>query len=336
MASAEVTERVDARLGELYRHCEPLEDREVAAYYDPVGGRGYYAPELAGDERDTFGICLATVGGDVFEAGDFDVPFAMQSVSKVFAYALALADHGRDAVLQRVGVEPSGDPFNGIVFDEANKRPYNPMVNAGAMVTTDLVKGVTPDEQLSRILALLRLASGNDGLEVDRPTYEGELGISDRNRAIAYLMRSQGMLEGDVESILGLYLKQCAVSVTCRDLAVMGATLANGCTNPLNGDYVLPRERGRDVLSVMHTCGMYDAAGSWAFDVGVPAKSGVGGAILTVVPGKGGIAVYSPGLDVYGNSVRGVAVCRELSSRLGVHIFATEEEDALLGPATPA
>jgi glutaminase len=148
-------------------------------------------------------------------------------------------------------------------------------------------------------------------------------------------MRADGMLPGDVEDILALYLRQCSVHVTCPQLAVMGATLANGCCNPFTGEKVMPRSRVRDLLSVMYTCGMYDAAGQWAYDVGVPAKSAVSGGILAVVPGKGGIAVYSPGLDVYGNSVRGVAVCRELSAGLGLHVFATEAEDAVLGPGEP-
>jgi glutaminase len=188
------------------------------------------------------------------------------------------------------------------------------MVNAGALVTTDLVRGSHPSEQLERILAVLRLCAGNESLEVDQRTLRSEMRNADRNRATAYLMRSQGMLEGDVEATLGLYLQQCSVQVTCRDLAVMAATLANGCVNPLTGDRVLPPQRVRDILSVMHTCGMYDAAGQWTYDVGVPAKSGVSGGILAVVPGKMGIGVFSPGLDSYGNSARGVRVCRESRS----------------------
>jgi len=154
--------------------------------------------------------------------------------------------------------------------------------------------------------------------------------IADRNRAIAYLMRSQGMLEGDVEETLELYLRQCSITVTCRDLAVAGATLANGGVNPVTGERVLGRARVRGVLSVMYTCGMYDFAGEWAFEVGVPAKSGVSGGILAAVPGKMGIAVLSPGLDEYGNSVRGTRVCREMSVRLGLHTFAAESEDEIL------
>jgi glutaminase len=320
-------EQVDQRLAELYQRHRSVGEN-VASFYE--SGRGYYAPAEAGPERDTFGIAFETAVGEAHTMGDCDMPFALQSLSKVFVYGLALEDRGRDEVLRRVGVEPSGDAFNSIVFDERHHRPYNPMVNAGALVTTDLVSGKDADEKLERILRRLRSYTGNDSLAVDREIFEHEMRTADRNRATAYLMRSEGMLSGDVEAILALYLQQCSVKVTCRDLAVMAATLANGCVNPVTGERALPREHVRDVLSVMYTCGMYDAAGQWAYDVGVPAKSGVSGGILAVVPGKAGLGVFSPGLDDYGNSVRGVSVCREVSERLGLHVFATEGEDALL------
>jgi glutaminase len=249
--SAEVSQRIQQRLDDLHARHQPLGDAQVARYYDPVLGRGYYAPGKMSGEQDLFAMSLATLDGQYFCSGDHDVPFAIQSVSKVFSYGLALADHGRDRVLERVGVEPSGDPFNGIAFDEVNNRPYNPMVNAGAMVTSELVRGIDPKEKLDRILALMRLAAANDSLAVDEATFEGELKISDRNRAIAYLMRNQGMLEGEVEGILGLYLRQCAVAVTCKDLAVMAATLANGCVNhhrrPGASPRSWPRRAQRDV-----------------------------------------------------------------------------------------
>ena len=323
-------QRVAERLEELYRRHLLVGEEGVASYY--LSGRGYYEPELAAEESDRFGICIVRAQGDAYQIGDHDRPFALQSISKVFIYGLALADHGRDHVLEHVGVEPSGDAFNSIVFDERNKRPHNPMVNAGALVTTDLVRGRDPAEKFERILDTLRIYAGNESLAVDEDTFEAEMRTADRNRATAYLMRSNGMISGDVESILALYLRQCSVRVTCRDLAVMAATLANGGVNPLTGGQALPLHHVREVLSVMHTCGMYDAAGQWAFDVGVPAKSGVSGGIMAVVPGKGGIAVFSPGLDAHGNSVRGIGVCREISERLGLHVFATEAEDALLGP----
>jgi len=204
------------------------------------------------------------------------------------------------------------------------------MVNAGALATTNLVRGKNNAEKLERMLGVLRRYAGNEGLAVDEGTFEAEMRSADRNRATAYLMRSDGMLAGDVEEILALYLQQCSVQVTCRDLAVMAATLANGGANPVTGEQALSPRYARDVLSVMHTCGMYDFAGQWAYQVGIPAKSGVSGGILAVVPGKMGIGVFSPGLDPYGNSVRGVRVCEEISERLGLHVFATESEDALL------
>lgn len=328
-----IGEQVEQRLEELYERHLPLDEERVASYYD--SSRGYYGSESAGDERDRFGICVASADGAVYPVGDHEARFPLQSLSKVFAYGLALADHGRDHVLAHVGVEPSGEAFNSIVFDERNHRPHNPMVNAGALVTSDLVRGSHPDEKFDRILAMLRLYAANEHLEVDQKTFRWEMRRTDRNRAIAYLMRSQGMLEGNVEAILELYLKQCSVLVSSRDLAVMAATLGHGCVNPVSGHRVLPRERVRDVLSVLHTCGMYDAAGQWAYDVGLPAKSGVSGGVLAVVPGKGGIGVFSPGLDAYGNSVRGIDVCRDMSERLGLHLFATEDEDAILGAGAP-
>jgi len=331
---SETNAQVAERLDELYARHRAVDEARVQSFYE--SGRGYYPPQEAGDERDRFAICLATVDGALHRAGDHAWPFPLHSISKVFAYGLALADHRREDILARVGVEPSGDSFNSIVFDERHRRPHNPMVNAGALVTSDLVRGASPERKLERILGVLRTCAGDHGLEVDRSTFARELRGADRNRGTAYLMRADGMLSGDVEELLALYLRQCSVHVTCAQLAVMAATLANGCVNPFTGERALPRKRVRDLLSVMYTSGMYDAAGMWAYEVGVPAKSGVSGGILAVVPGKMGIGVFSPGLDAFGNSARGVSVCKELTTRLGLHVFATEDEDAILGDAAPA
>src|SRR3954447_17169928 len=322
MATTYSTDRVDQRMEDLYRRHRHVDEGGVASFYD--SGRGYYPPAEAAGEQDTFGLAFATNGGHVHTAGDCDVPFALQSLSKVFVYGLALTDHGRDELLSHVGVEPSGDAFNSIVLDERHHRPHNPMVNAGALVTTALIEGADPEAKLERVLDHLRAYAGNKDLGVDWDLFDREMRTADRNRATAYLMRSQDMLTGDVEAILALYLQQCSVKVTCRDLAVMAGTLANGCVCPVSGEQLLPRERVRDVLSVMYTCGMYDAAGEWAYDVGVPAKSGVSGGILAAVPEKMGLAALSPGLDAYGNSVRGTRVCREISGRLGLHTFAAD------------
>ncbi|MDP2709909.1 MAG: glutaminase A [Solirubrobacteraceae bacterium] len=329
MPTPEISRQLDQRLRTLRERHQPAEKGSVAQYYE--SGRGYYGPDVAGAECDQFGISFVAIGDERHHAGDHDRPFALQSISKVLVYGLALQDHGRAAVLERVGVEPSGEAFNSIDFDERNHRPHNPMVNAGALATTDLIRGRDSEEKLERILAMIRRCAANPDLEVDWDTFERERRGADRNRAIAYLMRSQEMIAGDVEATLALYLQQCSVRVTCDDLAVIAATLANGGVNPLTGECALQRDFARDVLSVMYTCGMYDFAGQWAHEVGVPAKSGVSGGLLAVIPGKLGIGIFSPGLDEFGSSVRGVQVCKELSDRYGLHIFATEDEDALLG-----
>ena len=334
MLDARTSRQIDERLNDLYRRHIPMEDVDVETFYEP--GRGYHKPEQAGDERHKFGISIADLDGGLHGVGDHDEPFAVQTISKVFVYCLAMADRGSDRVLKRVGVEPSGDAFNSILLDERNSRPYNPMVNSGAIATTDMVRGRDPSEKVERIVEVMRLYAGNQSLKVDQATFEREWASADRNRAIAYLMRSQGALTGDVEETLSVYLQQCSIKVTCDDVARMAATLANGGVNPVTGVCPLPASRVRDVLSVMFTCGMYDFAGEWAFDVGVPAKSGVSGGILVAVPSKMGLATYSPGLDPYGNSVRGVGVCQEVSRRLGLHVFAGEHEDALLGSSAPA
>jgi glutaminase len=333
---AETRRRVDERLEELYRRHLELGDAEghLAGYYSSE--RGYYEPRQATDERDRFSVCLVSVDGDVHTAGGHDLLFPLHSLAKVFVYGMALEEHGREEVLRRVGVKPSADSFTTLGFDEATNRPYNPMLNGGALATTDMVLGPGFDQSFERILEVLRRYAGDYSLSVDEETFQAECRGADRNRATAYLMRSNGMLPGDVDATLRLYLRQCSVQVTCRDLAVMAATLANGGSCPVTGERALARDRVRDVLSIMYTCGMYDFAGEWAYEIGVPAKSGVSGGVLAVVPGKMGIGVFSPGLDRYGNSVRGTRVCAEISERLGLHVFATDAEDALLGQAQPA
>jgi len=244
------SQHVDEHLEELYRRHLLVGEDSVASYYE--SGRGYYKPQLAAEERERFSISIVRTNGEVHQAGDHTRPFALQSISKVFVYGLALADHGGDYVLEHVGVEPSGDAFNSIIFDEQNNRPYNPMVNAGALVTTDLVRGKDSAEKFERILGTLRSYAGNQSLGVDEDTFEAEMRTADRNRATGYLMRSQGMISGDVEGILALYLRQCSVQVTCRDLAVMAATLANGGVNPLTGERAPPPPRQRSVERDAH------------------------------------------------------------------------------------
>lgn len=278
-----------------------------------------YIPELSKAHRDWFGVAVATTDGAVHEAGDSGLPFTIQSVSKPFVYGLALEEQGRDGVLRRVGVEPTGDAFNSIEIDEVSHRPFNPMVNAGAIVTAGMVRGNGPTTRLARVMGFLSTFAGRD-LDIDEDVFTSERDTGDRNRAIAYFMRAHGMLD-DVDEVLDLYFRQCSVLVTCRDLAVMAATLANGGINPVTGARALHPNYVESVLSVMATCGMYDFAGEWLYTVGLPAKSGVSGGLIAVLPGQLGIGVFSPPLDPRGNSVRGIAMCQELSRRFHLHQY---------------
>ena len=312
-------------------HLRELYDRHVGAWDEGVVR--FYPPEAEAG-RHLFGLAAVQVDGTLGALGDCEVRFPLHSISKVFTHALALEDNGRDRTLRRVGVEPSGEAYNSITFDEVNNRPHNPMKNAGALVAANLIRGRDGEEKLRRLLERLRVYAGNPGLDIDRAVLDEQLESNDRNLALSYLMRSLGMLDGDIEENIAVYLSVCSVTVTTTELALMGATLANGGSNPLTGARALPREYVRDVISVMATCGMYDAAGQWIYDVGIPAKSGVSGGIMATVPSRIGLAVYSPGLDAHGNSVRGVNVCRDLSARFGLHVF-NDSEEIRFGVAPP-
>ena len=279
-----------------------------------------YIPELATVDPDSFAICLATTDGHLYEVGDSRKRFAIQSISKPFSYALALADRGLAAVAAKVDVEPSGEPFNEISLDPITERPRNPMINAGAITCASLVAGATPIERFERIRAFYSRFAGRD-LELDERMFTSEDRTGNRNRAIGYMLRSFGILDEDPADTLAVYFRQCSLEVDCRDLALMAATLADGGVNPVTGDRVLDPGLTERVLSVMTTCGMYNAAGDWVTEVGLPAKSGVGGGIIAVLPGQLGLAVFSPRLDVHGNSVRGVLACRRLSRDLELHFM---------------
>ncbi len=296
--------------------------KELHGRYQPLneGALADYIPELTKADPNWFGLCVATVDGQVFQYGDAEQHFTIQSISKPFVYALALEDHGRERVLERIGVEPTGDPFNSIILEQDTKRPHNPMVNAGAIAAASLIEGAGPAERLNHVLEMFRRFTGRE-LAIDMAVFTSERATGHRNRAIAYLMLNFGMMPPSPEDALDLYFKQCSVLVTCQDLAVMAATLANGGVNPRSGERALSAQYVRDVLSLMLSCGMYDFAGEWAYKVGLPAKSGVAGGILAVVPGQAGIGIFSPLLDRRGNSVRGIRACEELSERFGLHVF---------------
>ncbi|MFE4379450.1 glutaminase [Streptomyces cyaneofuscatus] len=289
---------------------------------DASGEPASYIPELAAADPERLGAAFATVDGQVHGAGDIDVPFTIQSISKPFAYALALADRGFGPVLAKVGVEPSGEAFNEISLESGTGRPLNPMINAGAITVHSLVAaaGSGPAERVRRVLDGLSAFAGRR-LEIDEKVCASEMEHAHRNLAIAHMLRSHDILTEDAGAVVDGYTRQCSVLVTTRDLAMMAATLANRGVNPLSGEQVVPEGVVRQVLSVMFSCGMYDAAGDWTTQVGIPAKSGVAGGLIGALPGRIGIATFSPRLDSHGNSVRGVSLFERFSSDMGLHVM---------------
>lgn len=296
--------------------------REIHDRYraDFSGTVATYIPELAKADPRLFGIALVTSDGQVYEVGDAGHLFTIQSISKPFVYGFALEDHGVDYVLTKVGVEPTGEAFNSIVLDERHNRPFNPMVNAGAIATTALIKGNGHDQRLARILDKFSNLAGRR-LAIDQDVYVSERATGHRNRAIGYLELNFGMIDEPVSEHLDLYFEQCSILVSARDLATMAATLANNGVNPVTGRRALEERYVKNVLSVMHSCGMYDYSGEWSFRIGLPAKSGVGGGIIAVHPGQFGIGTFSALLDDQGNSRRGIQVCEAVSEHFELHMF---------------
>ena len=295
-------------LDRLHQQLMPLQGGRVADYI----------PELAKADPADFGIAIATVDGRVYETGTTRKAFTIQSISKPLVYGVALEDQGPERVRQVVGVEPSGEAFNSINLEAGTGRPFNPMVNAGAIAIASLVAGSDAAARLERVVSALSTYAGRR-LEVDEAVFASERATGHRNRAIGHLLRSHGILPGPPEPTLELYFKQCSLRVDCRDLALMAATLANGGVHPVSGEVAVRAEFVEPILSVMTTCGMYDYSGSWVHRIGLPAKSGVGGGIIAVLPGQLGIGVWSPRLDERGNSVRGVRVCETVSREMRLH-----------------
>ncbi|MFD9500120.1 glutaminase A [Streptomyces sp. NPDC060035] len=296
--------------------------RELHARFVGVRGgeRADYIPQLTRADPDDFGLALVSMDGHCYSAGEADVPFTMQSVSKPFVYALALSSLGLEEVGRWVGAEPSGEAFNAISLEPRTGRPANAMVNAGAIVTTALVPGTPDAPAFDRILICLSRFAGRR-LDVDEEVYVSEAETGDRNRALAYLIRSTGTLRVDPVAAVDTYFRQCAVRVTAVDLAVMAATLAHGGVNPITSECVVSPAVAAQVLAVMATCGMYNASGDWLLRVGLPAKSGVSGGLIAAGPARFGLATYSPLLDAAGTSVRGHAALGALSERLGLHLM---------------
>ena len=294
--------------------------QSVAA--DRTGVLANYIPELAEVDPERLGASIAMVDGELYASGDTDSLFTIQSISKPFVYALALADRGFERVLDKVGVEPSGEPFNEISLEDSSGRPLNPMINAGAITTHSLVgtETMNPAERMERVISGLSAFAGRS-LDVDEAVYSSEIEHAHRNLAIAHMLRSHDILTENPTGVVEGYTRQCSLLVTVQDLAMMAATLANYGVQPVTGEQVVPKTVVRQVLSVMFTCGMYNAAGDWATQVGIPAKSGVGGGIIGAVPGQLGLATFSPRLDVHGNRVRGVSLFERFSSVMGMHVM---------------
>ncbi|QBE49853.1 glutaminase A [Leucobacter triazinivorans] len=305
--------RVDRLVSEAYERYASVDDGAVADYI----------PVLAAADASHFGLSVVSVGGSLHEAGDVDIPFSIQSISKAFVFALVCEELGHEAVHERVGVNNTGLAFNSLIAMELNGgSPMNPMVNAGAIATTALVGASSAEERWARVQRGLSRFAGRE-LSLDEDVYLSESRTNLRNRAIGKLLQSYGRLDPDPLETVDVYTRQCSLAVTAHDLAVMGATLADGGVNPVTGEQVVSAEVCRDTLAVLASCGMYERSGEWLFEIGLPAKSGVSGGIVAVAPGKGAVGAYSPRLDTAGNSVRGQRACAHLSRSLGLNLFAS-------------
>lgn len=311
-------DKVEALTIDAYERYRDLDDGELANYI----------PALAAADPSLFGISVSRADGSVHDTGDALHEFSIQSISKAFVYALVCEELGHAAVKDRIGVNNTGLGFNSVMAIELNNgHPMNPMVNAGAVVTTSLIPGRTTAEKWELVRTGLSAFAGRQ-LKLDGEVYASESSTNQRNRAIAHLLESYGRLDADPLEMIDIYTRQCALRVTAHDLAVMGATLADGGVNPVTGEQVVSAAVCRDTLAVLAATGMYERSGEWLFEIGVPAKSGVGGGIVAVSPGKGAIGTFSPPLDSSGASVRGQRAIAYLSRGLGLNLFASSADSS--------
>jgi glutaminase len=309
-------EQVQALVAEAHDRFRGINDGAVADYI----------PALGRTPPERFGVCIVSVSGAVYPAGETDSTFSIQSISKPFVFGLVCQQIGPERARQLLGVDSTGQPFNSVVAIESNpERTGNPMVNAGAIAATSLAPGETAEEKWEFVRQGLSRFAGRS-LELDDEVYSSEAASNSRNRGIARLLEGYGRIYSDPLMATDLYTRQCALAVTARDLATMGATLADGGVNPITGDQVLEASICARVLAVMATAGLYEHSGEWLYDIGLPGKSGVSGGIITVSPGKGGLATFAPPLDSAGNSVRGKLATRFLSERLGLNLFASKPD----------
>ena len=291
--------------------------------YTKFGKVATYIPELAKADVNEFGICVMSGENDITGVGDYDKGFTMQSIVKTMILLRALIDKGEEGVRSLVGVEATGKPFDAFNYsDQALKSEHiNPMINAGAIALCTLIDGETHEEKFGRLLDLTRKIAGNPNLEVDESVYLSEKLTGNKNRALTYMLKAYGIISDDAESVLDCYFRACSVKVTGTDLARIAYVLANKGMNPATGEQIFERKYARYINAVLMTCGMYDGSGDFAVTVGVPAKSGVGGGIMAIVPNRMGIGIYSPALDTKGNSFAGVKALELLSRELELSIF---------------
>ncbi|UUZ84247.1 glutaminase A [Paenibacillus sp. P26] len=282
-----------------------------------------YIPELASAPADALGITIVNGLGREITAGECTLPFTMQSISKVFTLLLAFMDNGEEGVFRKVGMEPTGDDFNSMLKLELVEPgiPFNPLINAGAIVVSSLIRGASPDEKMERILAFFRELADEPSLSIDENVYRSESATAHRNRSLAYFLKDNQVLDDEVEPVLDVYFRHCSVRVTCRNLARMALVLAYNGTDPIRGKRLVPRRFVQIAKTFMITCGMYNASGEFAIRVGLPAKSGVAGGIMALVPGRYGIGVVGPALNDKGNSTAGVHLLQTLSEANDWSIF---------------
>lgn len=287
------------------------------------GNVATYIPGLANAKPDSLGVCIYDIEGNEYFAGDYDMKFTIQSISKTVSFICALMDNEFEKLCKKISVAPTSDGFNSIVNLETKNshKPLNPMINSGAIATVSMVEGATPKDKFNRIYDFMKKITNNDSIKIDYDVYNSEKSTGDRNRALAYYMKSTGIIEDDMEEILDAYFKLCSMEVTCKDIAYMGVVLANDGILPNSNERIVPKKITKIVKAVMTTCGMYDASGEFAVSVGLPAKSGVGGGIVAVAPKKMGIGVVGPALDKRGNSIGGIKVLEDLSHQLDLSIF---------------
>lgn len=294
-----------------------------AKKYTKYGVVADYIPALGEANPETLSIAIYRGNKNYVAAGNIHEKFTLQSISKVITLAVALMDHGEEYVFSRVGMEPTGDPFNSIAKLETNipSKPLNPMINAGALAVTNMIIGESTAEKLGRILSLIHEMTGNTEITYCQRVAKSELETAFLNRSLCYFMKQHGVVRGDVEELLDLYTKQCAIEVDCYDLAKLGYVIANEGKNPVTDRQIIPLHITRILKTFMVTCGMYNSSGEFAIKVGIPSKSGVSGSIMCSVPHGVGIGIYGPSLDDRGNSVAGMKLLEGLSSRYNLSIF---------------